>query len=200
MFVKLWIIFLKGRKQKNMIWNHLEKKQGGKTYSDTSLLFWQPWWVPVLWRSFHLGNVVIFIDERTLPSSAIQACRMLAGLLISKDAQWWRVCLQRRSQPSWFLPNSEWRNIPKKRCVGNKYGFQYIYIYTLSYDCFDLWHRYLLIVCHLWIENQRFSFNEYNVCVLVLVSDFPSVTHRKSNNFAGDAIKRADKFTQSPKT
>lgn len=128
MFVKLWIIFLKGRKQKNMIWNHLEKKQGGKTYSDTSLLFWQPWWVPVLWRSFHLGNVVIFIDERTLPSSAIQACRMLAGLLISKDAQWWRVCLQRRSQPSWFLPNSEWRNIPKKRCVGNKYGFQYIYI------------------------------------------------------------------------
>lgn len=125
MFVKLWIIFLKGRKQKNMIWNHLEKKQGGKTYSTHPFFFgsldgcqcfedhftWATWWSS---------------STRTLPSSAIQACRMLAGLLISKDAQWWRVCLQRRSQPSWFLPNSEWRNIPKKRCVGNKYGFQFI--------------------------------------------------------------------------
>lgn len=199
MFVKLWIIFLKGRKQKNMIWNHLEKKQGGKTYSTHPFFFgsldgcqcfedhftWATWWSSSTREHFHhqpsrpVECLLVSSSARTLNGGAF-ACK---GVPNHRD-------FYQTVNGETFQKNGAWET---------SMGFN-IYIYTLSYDCFDLWHRYLLIVCHLWIENQRFSFNEYNVCVLVLVSDFPSVTHRKSNNFAGDAIKRADKFTQSPKT
>lgn len=94
MFVKLWIIFLKGRKQKNMIWNHLEKKQGGKTYSTHPFFFgsldgcqcfedhftWATWWSSSTREHFHhqpsrpVECLLVSSSARTLNGGAF-ACK-----------------------------------------------------------------------------------------------------------------------------